>query len=482
MAGSQISVNGEPMAIGHCLPSQTLLRFLRTDAGLCGTKEGCASGDCGACTVLVAEPGGVPQVVNSCITLLGSVAGQQVVTVEALAGDDGSGTCRRGHHPVQAAMVDCHGSQCGFCTPGFVMALAGLYARGGRGAAAVREAIAGNLCRCTGYRPILEAGHRMYDYPAAPVMPDAGAASVPVNQSEAVALPVGYHRPLSEAALQALLREEPGAWLVAGGTDAALELTQRYADPPHVVDLSAVAELRRCEDEGDTLRIGGAVTCSELEAHLGGRSPALVAMLHRFGSHQIRNRATPGGNLAGGSPIADLPPVLLCWDATVEIGAASGERRWLPVSEFHRGYRDTVLASGDYIAAVHVRHEALARPHRVYKISKRHEDDISTVLGAFSLAMEGDRVLTARVAYGGMAATPARAPAVEALLTGARLDDATVDAACDSAAAAFTPLDDVRASAAYRSAMAAALLRRALLELRDGSDLAIDAVAPLARA
>lgn len=483
MTGARLTVNGEAMAIGHCPPAQTLLRFLRSEAGLCGTKEGCASGDCGACTVLVAELGEAPQVINSCITLLGSVAGQQVVTVEGLAGDDGSGESRRGRHPVQTAMVECHGSQCGFCTPGFVMALAGLYERGGRGETAVREAIAGNLCRCTGYRPILEAGRRMYDYPPAPVMHETGAGDKLTPQADAgPALPAGYHRPRSEAALQALLREHPDAWLLAGGTDAALELTQRYADPPVVVDLSAVAELRRCTDEDGCLIVGGAVSCSELEARFADRSPALVTMLHRFGSQQIRNRATPGGNLAGGSPIADLPPVLLCWDAEVEIGAASGERRRLPVAEFHRGYRDTVLGAGEYVASVHLPHAALARPHRIYKISKRHEDDISTVLGAFSIGLEGARVRTARIAYGGMAATPARVPAAEALLEGTDLDAAAIDSACDAVSAAFTPLDDVRASAAYRSAMAAALLRRALLELRDGADLSIDAVAPLVHA
>jgi xanthine dehydrogenase small subunit len=399
------TVNGETLDAAGCAPSQTLLRFLRARAGLCGSKEGCASGDCGACTVLVARPGEAPRSVNSCITLLGSVAGEHVITVEGLAGSEGPG-----RHPVQAAMVDCHGSQCGFCTPGFVMSLAGLYAEGGRGDDAIREAIAGNLCRCTGYRPILEAGRRMYDYPPAPVLPESGAQAFEANHGGA--LPGGYYRPRDEAGVQAALREHPDAWLVAGGTDAVLEITQRYAAPDPVVDLSAAAELCTVEETGDVLRIGAAVPYSVLEHRFAALSPPLVAMLERLGSRQIRNRGTLGGNLANGSPIADMPPVLLAWDAIVEIAAADGRRRDVPVEDFHRGYRDTVLGAGEYVAAVRLPRASLARPHRIFKLSKRFEDDISTVLLALSIELAGDRVGEARVAYGGMAATPLRAAAV----------------------------------------------------------------------
>jgi xanthine dehydrogenase small subunit len=468
----QLTVNGEILDATGNPPSQTLLRFLRTRAGLCGTKEGCASGDCGACTVLIARPGEAPRSVNSCITLLGSVAGEHVITVEGLAGSDGPG-----RHPVQAAMVDCHGSQCGFCTPGFVMSLAGLYAGGGRGDDAIREAIAGNLCRCTGYRPILEAGRRMYDYPPAPVVPESGAPPADANHAEA--LPAGYHRPRHEAALQAILREHPGAWLVAGGTDAVLEITQQYAAPDPVIDITAVAELCAVQDTGDALRIGAAVPYSTLEERFAGLSPPLVAMLERLGSRQIRNRGTLGGNLANGSPIADMPPVLLAWDARIEIVGAGGRRREVPVEAFHRGYRDTVLEAGEYVAAVQVPRASLSRPHRIFKLSKRFEDDISTVLLALSLELSGDRVGEVRVAYGGMAATPLRATIVEGVLTAATLDERTIERACSAVAETFTPIDDVRASAAYRRAMAAALLRRALRELRDGIDLGIDAVEPL---
>jgi len=468
----QVTVNGERVEATGCPPAQTLLRFLRTRAGLPGTKEGCGSGDCGACTVLLARPGEAPRAVNSCITLLGSVADDAVVTVEGLAGVDGPGA-----HPAQAAMVDCHGSQCGFCTPGFVMSLAGLYASGARDARAVREAIAGNLCRCTGYRPILEAGRRMYDYPPSPVVPETSAAPGPANQH--AALPAGYHRPRDESALQALLAAHPDAWLVAGGTDAVLEITQQYAAPDPVLDVSAVAELCTVETAGDTLRLGASVSYSTLEAVFAPLSPPLVAMLERLGSRQIRNRGTLGGNLANGSPIADMPPVLLAWDATVELAGADGSRREVPVSDFYRGYRDTILGAGEYVAAVGLSRAAVARPHRIFKLSKRFEDDISTVLLAVSLELDEGRVGAARVAYGGMAATPLRAGAVEAVLAGAPLDDDAISRACAAAESAFTPLDDVRASAAYRRAMAAALLRRALLELRDGEDLGIDAVEAL---
>ncbi|HEY7776118.1 MAG TPA: FAD binding domain-containing protein, partial [Kineobactrum sp.] len=459
--------------------------------GLKGTKEGCASGDCGACTVLVGDGVGPPQSVNACIALLGSLEGKQLLTVDGLAGRSGEDVLVPGCHPVQLAMVEHQGSQCGFCTPGFVMSLAGLYAalpgaeRGdndGAARTAVCDAISGNLCRCTGYRSIIEAGQRMTDYRPAPVMPVCGAGAWPANQNRASQPLPGYHLPESETALQQLLAQYPDARLVAGGTDMVLEISQQYAQPERLIDLCSVRELQCVDCDDDYLTIGAAVPYTRLENVLAGLSAPMYELLHRLGSRQIRNRGTLGGNLATASPIADTPPALLVWDAQLEIASASGARRWLPVEAFYRGYRQTVLAPGDYIAAVRIARASIARPHRLYKLSKRFEDDISSVMGAFSIQLEQGRVSAVRIAYGGMAATPLRAPATEQLLLGATLTDDLVDAAAAHVAAGFQPLDDVRASARYRSAMAANLLRRALLELRDGVCLDVFAAEAFANA
>ena len=473
-------LNGEAHRVSDAVPSMTILRYLRTCRELKGTKEGCASGDCGACTVLLADGAGPPQAVNACIAMLGSIEGKQLLTVEGLAGRSEEGAALYGCHPVQLAMVDYQGSQCGFCTPGFVMSLAGLYATlplpaqaasDPAGRAAICDAISGNLCRCTGYRSIIEAGQRMVDYPQAPVMPACGAVVAPANQNRATAtlqpLP-GYYLPPSEEALQKLLSEYPDARLLAGGTDMALEISQHYAQPERLIDLSSVRELRRLHCDDHYLTVGAAVSYTELEDALAGFSAPMQALLHRLGSRQIRNRGTLGGNLGTASPIADTPPALLIWDAQLEIVNASGVRHWLPVDAFYRGYRQTVLAPGEYIAAVRIPRAGIAHPHRLFKLSKRFEDDISSVMGAFSLALDEGRVSAVRVAYGGMAATPLRALATEQLLQGWVLTDECIEAAAEQVVAEFQPLDDVRASARYRSAMAANLLRRALLELRDG--------------
>ncbi|MCY4213354.1 MAG: FAD binding domain-containing protein, partial [Gammaproteobacteria bacterium] len=396
-------INAKLRSVKHLDAEVTLLRYLRTEAGLPGTKEGCASGDCGACTVLVAEPGAVPRTVNACITPLGSVAGCGVLTVEGLA--------ERGClHPTQQAMVDHHGSQCGFCTPGFVMSLAGLHQRqldlGNAPAtrAAVTEAIAGNLCRCTGYRPILDAGLSLHAHPPRPlrVFPPSQSApppnpeALPSNQNSASAVSSDteplfasersrYFLPRSERALQALLRTWPGARLVAGGTDLMLEASQGFRQFETLIDLSRVAGLSAVREADGMLEIGACASYSALLAHPALASPALRAVLHRFGSQQIRNRAGLGGNLANGSPIADMPPILLCWEASVELVNAAAERRQLPIEDFHLDYRRTALREDEYIRCVRMPLRALARPHRFTKLSKRFEDDISSVMMAVAL-------------------------------------------------------------------------------------------------
>ncbi len=464
-------LNGE---LQHCDESDanmTLLRYLRTRAGKVGTKEGCASGDCGACTVLLAEPGSEkPLAVNSCICLLGAVQGQQVLTVEGLAPGGEP-------HPVQQAMVECHGSQCGFCTPGFVMSLAGLYQRrlaAGEGAPArktITDCIAGNLCRCTGYRPIIEAGERMLDYPPRAILgsPATQTGALPVDDRLPVIAGEGrYYRPRSEASLAAILAAEPAAVLLAGATDLALEITQRYREYEVLVDVSAVESLGEVREDAGYIVIGAAVRYRDLLHHPLLASSPLDLLLERVGAEQVRNRGTIGGNIANASPIADMPPVLLAWDAEVEIVAAGGERRWCAMDDFYLGYRQTRLAQGEYLAAVRFPAAQCARPHRFYKLSKRFEDDISSVMCAVSLEYDGSRVADIRIAYGGMAAVPKRAVGAEQALQGTALEDDAIERACASLAEEFQPLSDVRASAAYRMDMAAALLRRALLALRDG--------------
>lgn len=445
-------------------PATTLLEALRLGLGRTGTKEGCASGDCGACTVLISRdrPGadGVSgyRTLNACIAPAGAVAGHHVVTVEGLAelrsAAAGGPTAL---HPAQRAMIDAHGSQCGFCTPGFVVSLAGLREAHREGPAPDREAvlraISGNLCRCTGYRSIVAAAHAMFDAPAPPL-----AALIPDGAAEALteALPDGYHRPGDEAALQALLRAHPDARLVAGGTDLMLEYTQQHAEFPVLVDVSNVREMNQLLLEGDTrLHIGAAVSLLELEDALAERLPALTALLDRYGSPQIRHRATLGGSLGTASPIGDLSPVLQVLGAELEIVDASGARRRVPAQDFHLDYRRTVLAPGEYLAAALVPLPAEGEQLHVRKFSKRREDDISSVLGAALASPSG-----LRFAWGGMAATPRRSPALETLLAAERdPSEADIDAAL---VADTTPIDDVRSSARYRLAMARAFVREVL--------------------
>ncbi|MEE4299347.1 MAG: FAD binding domain-containing protein, partial [Pseudomonadales bacterium] len=446
----------------------TLLEALRLGLGRTGTKEGCASGDCGACTVLVSRaPVGSAEArgygtLNACIAPAAAVADHHVVTVEGLAEARTAAAGGPGAlHPAQRAMIDAHASQCGFCTPGFVVSLAALREASREGPAPDRDtvlrAISGNLCRCTGYRPIVDAATAMFEA----ALPAPLAALIPADGAEASAadLPHGYHRPGDEPSLQALLAAHPEARLIAGGTDLMLEYTQQYADLPLLVDLGAVSTLRTFElserDGRRQLRIGAALPLLELEAALGDHLPPLTTLLRRYGSPQIRYRATLGGSLGTASPIGDLSPVLQVLEAELEIAHASGARRTVPVRDYHVAYRRTVLRPGEYLAAAVVPLPTGDERLFVRKFSKRHEDDISSVLGAALLGAGG-----ARFAWGGMAATPRRSPTLEALLTEhARPSDAALDAALG---ADTTPIDDVRGSAGYRSAMARAFVREVL--------------------
>lgn len=469
----ELWVNAAPTVVTAFDPNVSVLVFLREHCGLTGTKEGCASGDCGACTVLVRDPAEdriTP--INACITPLGAVLGRQIVTVEGV-GAPGS------LHPVQQAMVDEHGSQCGFCTPGFVMSLVGAQLRSPPQAdsAMPRDVrvrnISGNLCRCTGYRPIFSAAARADDTVAgtAPAQWVPAIRDQPAERPRAD-LPSSYARPTREAQLQALLSRLPDRKrvpLVAGATDLWLEVSQRYQDFDGFIDVSAVAELRRIETRDGRLQIGAAVTLEEVQDWFGfgvWQSGAITGVLERFGSPQIRARGTVGGNLANASPIADLPPLLLTLDARVHLVQADGSRRVVALDDFYTGYRQTVLGGDEYLAAVDVPANTDWSALQAYKISKREDDDISSTLGAFYLPRKTDRLGACGVAFGGVAATPVRIAEVETALSGQVLDDTLIDDACDLLAQRLAPISDVRASADYRRDVSVNLLRKALERVR----------------
>lgn len=457
MPGIVFSLNGQEICVTGHDPHTTLLEYLR-QAGLTGAKEGCAEGECGACAVVVgsAGPNGrrTFQAVNSCLVLLPAVAGREIWTAESVQhGAD--------LHPVQEALVRHGGSQCGYCTPGFVMSMWAEYYRPGR-TGWDPEALGGNLCRCTGYRPIRDAalglgtpdpGDRFWDAPPPP-------APEPVAYA---AHGVAFHRPSGLSDLFVLMDRHPDARLVAGGTDLVVEMNQQYSRWPALISLEAVAELRACTWQDDHVELGAACTLSELEEQVRGRIGLLDQLFPLFASRLIRNRATLGGNLATASPIGDAAPALLALDAAVRLSSRAGERL-VPLDQFFTGYRRTVLAPGEVIAAVRI-----PRPFpalgRFYKVAKRRRDDISTVAGAFALDLDPDgRVSRVRLAYGGVAPTPVRCAAAEAALAGQRWDAAAVHAVQPLLQDAVQPIDDHRGSAAYRRALVSRLLEKFLHE------------------
>jgi len=475
-------------------PDTTILKMLRS-RGLVGTKEGCASGDCGACTVMVgeADSDGVIEYrsVNACISLAGSLANKHLVTVEGLAQDDSL-------HPAQQAMVDCHGSQCGFCTPGFAVSLATLVERQVQSNSAgtdtdlpndgqadierirgeVLDGISGNLCRCTGYRPIIEAGVHALGHQDATSIGNkksevflrqaSGNGSIDSPTTEDSLETQSYFRPETLVELDNLISLHGNDSIVAGCTDFALEITQRWRQFSTLIDVSGVPELLTLSETESRLQIGAAVTYTDLEKYFADRSPAFVRLLHRLGSRQIRNRGTLGGNIGNASPIADTPPVLLAWDAKLVIRkctrSTEATELELPIENFYLDYRKTALQPDQYIARIVIPGIALARFHRFYKHSKRLEDDISSVMGAFAFGDNQRRLTHARVAYGGMAAVPLRVTAVEDLLVSGDLTPGLIDQACELLLKTLSPMTDVRASAEFRAAMAAEMLERALLE------------------
>jgi len=451
-------LNGRSVALAGVDPRQSLLRWLKQQP-LHGTKEGCADGDCGACTVALvevsADGGARYRAVNSCLLPMGALPGRSVLTVEALA--DGETL-----HPVQQALVDCAGSQCGYCTPGFVMSLFVAVHHG----EAADAAIEGNLCRCTGYQPIRAAARRLAD---GPPLADRFAAAVAQAQPPPSTGALGsYFSPTTLSAALALKVQHPDATWIAGATDLGVALSHGHAVAPAFIALDRVAELQQLQIDESAVRIGAGVSLSRLEQQLAGIFPALDQMLSWFAARQVRNRATLGGNLGSASPIGDLLPVLLALDANVQVRGPRGERR-IGIDEFFLDYRKTALAADELIVAVTLPRNTLAKPARsaqaACKVAKRQTDDISIVAAVFVIDRDGDlRVQRARLAYGGVAAIPLRARGVESFLHGRVLDDATVAAAATQLRAAFTPLSDHRASADYRRALCANLFARFVAE------------------
>ena len=467
---------GRTVERGDFAPTETLLDHLRLRERALGTKEGCAEGDCGACTVALGRLRGgdlVYEPVNACIQLLGAVDGTEVVTVEDLA-EPGPGPGGGRLHPVQQALVDHHASQCGFCTPGFVMSLFTLYHAGVRAdRAAVNDWLAGNLCRCTGYRPIADAALACCSGEA----DDAYARRAPETARRLAALADGeedlfvgseeafFAAPATEDGLAALAARFPDAVIVAGATDVGLRITKQLRELPRIVHTGRVASLHEVREEEGRVEIGAAATYAEAEPALRALDPDVGEMLRRLGSKQVRAVGTVGGNVANGSPIGDSPPVLIALGATVELRHRD-KVRTLPLEDFFLGYGRQDRAPGEILTRIVVPRPGPTEHFRCYKVSKRYDQDISALLGAFRLRVEGGRVVEARIAYGGMAATPKRARSAERAAAGLRLDEPAAWAtAADALADDFSPIDDHRASAAYRMRVARSLLVKALAEV-----------------
>ncbi len=465
--GVRFMLDGQRIEVRDVPPTLTLLQYLREDLGRTGTKEGCAEGDCGACTVVVGEmhDGGLRyRAVNSCIRFLPTLDGREVVTVESLRGAGGA------LHPVQQAMVDSHASQCGFCTPGFVMSLFALYLEGvPADRETVVDALAGNLCRCTGYRPIIEAGCRMQGYPEPAVWscedaqsPHRRAALQALRENTGKGQPLvpGFHAPTSLDELASLYLAQPKSLLLAGATDIGLWVTKQMRDLPPLIYLGEVVELKILRESDGILEIGAAVTLADAYAAIVARYPMLAELANRFASPPIRNSGTLCGNIANGSPIGDSMPILIALGATVVLRKGA-ETRVLPLEALYLGYQKNALAVGEFVAAVRIPLPAgTTRKVATYKISKRFDQDISAVCAAFVVDVEAGRIASARVAYGGMAAIPQRAKQCEAALTGQPWSEATMDAAIKALAEDYTPLSDMRASSDYRVKVACNLLRR----------------------
>ncbi len=527
---------GSIVEVRDAAPTRTVLEWLREDRRCTGTKEGCAEGDCGACTVVLGSLDDVGALrlepVNACIRFLPTLDGKVLFTVEDLAGLAAHPASSASLHPVQQAMVDCHGSQCGFCTPGFVMSLWACYER--HQAAASRptrqqlaDDLSGNLCRCTGYRPILDAGERMFDAPPARLDPAPVVAALKTLAADPpLHTASGFHAPRTLADLATLRAARPEARLVAGATDIGLWVTKQLRVLPELIYTGEVAELRRIDVADGVLRIGAAASLeanpksrllagstdiglwvtkqfralgdivylgdvaelkqigqrdgalaigagASLESAwraLAARHPELSEMGLRFAAPPVRNAGTMGGNVANGSPIGDSAPVLMALGASVALRRGA-RLRAMPLEDFYLDYMKNALEPGEFVQGIVVPPAPPGLALRAYKISKRFDCDISAVSAGLALSLDGERIASARLAFGGMAAVVKRAVHAEAALIGQPWNEASLQAAQAALAQDFKPLTDMRASATYRADVAENLLRRFWLETRPASPL-----------
>ena len=463
-----------PHALPDVAPDRTLLDVLREDLRCTAVKEGCASGDCGACTVAVAEAeeGGRLhwRAINSCIRLAHSVEGMAVFTAEDIAGEGGR------LHPAQRAMRECHGSQCGFCTPGFVMSLFALH-RQRDGAAVSRgdalHALSGNLCRCTGYRPILDAAQTMHHWPDVPLDESGLLQQLKLLAQDGRAPAADsasnfYATPTTLAELLRLRAAHPQALIAAGTTDVGLWVTKQHRRFGQIIDVTRVTELRRIERGAHSLSIGAAASLTEAFDALAESRPQLKPFFDRFAGLPVRESGTLGGNVANGSPIGDSMPLLIALGATLVLASTRGERT-LPIEDFYLAYRKTALAPDEVLARIEVPQPTPHEWLRADKISKRFEDDISAVCLAVALQVENGVIHSVRIGAGGVAAVPARAIQTEAALAGQQCAEAIFDAAATVLEAEFKPLSDMRASSAYRRAVLGNLLRRGWQQSQPGA-------------
>jgi xanthine dehydrogenase small subunit len=456
---------GELVSLGNVPPDRTLLEVLREDLSCTGTKEGCGEGDCGACTVVLGELEGEGiryRAINSCIRLAHSIDGMALWTVEDLAADDGT------LHPAQEAMVQCHGSQCGFCTPGFVMSLFGMYqnhvCRGeGITRSLAQEELSGNLCRCTGYRPILDAAQKMAQLPPVRVDEDELRAQLKRLAAGSTAQAWSYLAPKTLPALLLARATHPGAQIVAGCTDVGLWVTKMHMRFDEVLDVTAAEELRRIEHYDNHIAIGAAVTLTDAFDALVAERPQLKVFANRFAGLPVRNSGTLGGNVANGSPIGDSMPLLIALNAHIVLMSARGHRD-MPLEDFYTGYRKNVLAPDEVLAWIKVPRPSPGELLRAYKISKRYDDDISAVCLVVNMVIESGTVARVSIGAGGVAATPARAKRAESALRGKPWTADAAKQAADELRAEFQPISDMRASAAYRSEVLGNLMQRFWLE------------------
>ena len=464
-------LNDEPVCLGGIRAADTLLDYIRLGQRLTGTKEGCAEGDCGACTVLIGRLRGGTlhyEPVNACIRFLASVDLCHVVTIEHLRGTE-----RGGLHPVQQAMVDFHGSQCGFCTPGFVMALYALWMQTPAPTEAqIETALQGNLCRCTGYAPIVRAAQ------AAARTGNPAGDYLMTERARVTALLAGFGAgervelrdgddlailPADVDDLAAALSEYPQATLVAGATDVGLWVTKFLRPISPAIFTGHLDELKAIDTGGDPIRIGAGASYTDFEAVIADGFPHLSEFWDRIAGWQVRNMGTVGGNIANGSPIGDTPPVLIALGARIVL-RRGGDRRTLMLEDFFIDYGKQDRAAGEFVEQIILPRTAPNSLHAAYKISKRRDEDISSVSAGFNITVEGGTITGARIAFGGMAATPKRAARAEAALTGKPWSEATMLAAAATLGQDFTPLTDWRASAEYRLLVAQNLFRRFWLE------------------